>query len=332
MAFIASGITTAGVLAAVSTTATVAGAGIAAYGAMSQGQAQAGAAGAQAGIDRQNAKIQREQDRAMSMAELRAAEIAEQQGKLGLQQTRINQENQKLSDLFQQSQMVFSAIQADRDAIILDARARVHEHNAERLFQHGRQIEGLGRDRARRIRMQGDRVQSAMRASIGKSGIVESGSALDVLVDTAGLIELNAQDAIFESRIGSQNAYTESENQKVEGTIAGFNASTARQSAGNIRMGLEMAREGAKLNQYGFELERQSGLLALQGVDYRKQMANYSMQMADVGFSMNMQQSSLNHSAGLAQARASQFAAIGTMASGISGAAYQYGALTQPKR
>jgi hypothetical protein len=328
MAFIASGVTTAGVLAAVSTTATVAGAGIAAYGALSQGQAQAGAAGAQSGIDRQNAKIQREQDRAMSMAELRAAEIAEQQGKLGIQQTKINQQNQKLSDLFQRSQMVFSAIQADREAIILDARARVSDHNAERLFQHGRQVEDLGRERVRRIRAQGDRVQSAMRASIGKSGIVESGSALDVLVDTAGLIELNAQDALFESRSSSQEVFQESRNQKVEGTISRFNASTARDSATNIREGIEVARAGSRLNDYGFELEERSGLLALQGVDYRKEMAKYSRKMADVGYSMNLEQSSLNHSAGLAQARASQFAAIGTMASGLSSGASTYAKFT----
>jgi len=319
MSMIATGVTVA---------ATVASAGISAYGAMEASKAQGRAAGAQSAIDQQNAKIQREQDRAMSMAELRAAEIAEQQGKLGIQQTKINQQNQKLSDLFQRSQMVFSAIQADREAIILDARAMVNEHNAERLFQHGRQVEDLGRERVRRIRAQGDRVQGAMRASIGKSGIVESGSALDILVDTAGLIELNAQDALFESRSSSQEVFQESRNQRVEGTIANFNASAARQSAQNIRMGMDIARDGERLNQQSFEIEHQSGLLALQGTDYRKQMANYSMQMADVGYSMNMQQSSLNHSAGLAQARASQFAAIGTMASGLSSGASTYAKFT----
>jgi hypothetical protein len=303
---------------------TVAAAGISAYAAYSGSQAQAKAAGVQAGIDRQNASITREQNRMSSMAELRSAELAHSQGQIGLVQNAVASHNQRLQDLFQKSQMMFSAVQADRDAVILDAQAKVHEYNAERLFQFGRQTETMGREQARRMRQQGDRVMGAIRSGYAKGGITESGSALDVMADTAGLIELQAQGTIYESRVESQNLYTQSDSEKIAGTISGFNAQTARDSAANARRGIQIADSAANLNQMGFALEHQSGLLALQGIEYRKQMASFGLKMADAGYSINMQQSSLNQFAALSQARSMQLAAVGTAIGGVSSGAQTY--------
>ncbi len=306
---------------AVSTAATIGAAGISMYGQQQQAKSQSAAANANYAIDAQNAAIQREQQRIQGTADLRASEIASQQADLSIIQSHVDMQNARLQDLYQQSQLIFSANAAEQDAIILDAQAQVQRNNATTLFRYGRMIEQQGNERARRLREQGDRTLAATRGALGASGVQISGSPLEVLADTAGILELNAQDAVYEANLAAQEKYQESRNENFESVVTSINAERSRESAENYRQSRQYVRMGTNLSIAGFQLAEQAALLDKQAAGYSGEMAQYAIDSADAGYTVNMNQASLNQFSGQSAARATQLSSWGTLLSGVSSAA-----------
>lgn len=335
-----------GIALGVSAAAAVAAAGVSAYGQMQSADAQMKAASAQAGIDRSNALITREQNRIQALAEKRAAEISGYQADLSILQSKVSAQNANNQALFEKSQLLFSADQADQNAIILGVRSQVQERNANTLFRYARltreigankvgRIETQSRERTRRIREQSGRVKSTMRARVGASGVVMEGSPLEALADVAGTMELSAQDAVFEAEVSRRDTIFQTEmeagnleerggNTRFESAVTKINADQSRQSAQNFRQSTRFVDMGRDLSLAGFKLEGEAGALAKQSAGYRGAMADYAYRSADAGFTMDMQTSNLNRFASESTARATQVASYGTILSGVSSAAGTY--------
>ncbi len=75
------------------------------------------------------------------------------------------------------------------------------QKNAAALANQAEGVEAQGREQARRMREEQERVLSLQRARTAKSGLVNEGSPLVVLADTARLTELNIQDTAYETNL-----------------------------------------------------------------------------------------------------------------------------------
>lgn len=72
---------------------------------------------------------------------------------------------------------------------------KVAEYNAKVTENQAIQAEMEDREQSRRDRVMAHKILGESRAAIGASGVTTAGSPLEVLGETAGMLELQAQDA-----------------------------------------------------------------------------------------------------------------------------------------
>lgn len=75
------------------------------------------------------------------------------------------------------------------------------QKNAAALANQADGIEAQGREKVRRLREEQERALAQQRARFAKAGVVNEGSPLVVLADTARLTELNVQDSAYETEM-----------------------------------------------------------------------------------------------------------------------------------
>ena len=135
----------------------------------------------------------------------------------------------------------------------LDAEAR--SRNAERLRKFAEVRTEQGREAIRRQKRAFDQFESRQRASIGSSGVMFSGSALDVLAESAGQMQLAIQDA------ADQVNFERDDNLNRAG-LEEFGAVTDRNRA---NAGLRSARNAFSLNESANRLGKLSAESNYQG-------------------------------------------------------------------
>jgi hypothetical protein len=120
---------------------------------------------------------------------------------------------------------------------------KVANYNAKVQENAALQEEMDSREATRRQRTENRRLQARQRARIAKSGVVETGSPLEVMATDAGRLELAALDQRRDSRIRQSGLYTQAALDRYEGRQA------AR--AGTIAAGASLLQGVGQAAGYG---------------------------------------------------------------------------------
>lgn len=116
--------------------------------------------------------------------------------------------------------------QANTNARIAQAQYQQGQNNAITLRNQATAQEAQGRERARRLREEQDRALSTRRAKYAASGVVNEGSPLAVLADTARLTELNIQDAAHQTELERQQSLHQAELEQFQSGFSLIDAQT----------------------------------------------------------------------------------------------------------
>lgn len=100
------------------------------------------------------------------------------------------------------------------------AQKKMAEYNAEVAANAAKSSQMQGQAEAERIRDRNARVAGAQRASFLSSGVTISGSASDVMYDSALEGELDAMMAIYRGDIGANQANSQAELSRMQGRAA----------------------------------------------------------------------------------------------------------------
>lgn len=134
------------------------------------------------------------------------------------------------------SEIDLTNVQANTQLALMDAQTR--EANAQRMREFSEATTDKSREAIRRQRREFNRFRSRQEAIIGKSGVAFSGSAIDVLAETAGQMTLTLQDMADQANINRSDALNQAELE----SFAGRQQRIAAQSS------LASARAGNALN------------------------------------------------------------------------------------
>jgi len=163
---------------------------------------------------------------------------AETQAFLAEQNARIDSRNAAL----RQRTDEINALVTERQ---LEAEARANEANASQLEAQGEQVASRTRSEISRQRDEFRRVQARQRARIAKSGVVESGTPLAILGETAGQVQVALEEIQFQGEgerrqlqrradlerfNGSQNLF-DANIQKIQGSAAAVRGTNALRTA-----------------------------------------------------------------------------------------------------
>jgi len=126
---------------------------------------------------------------------------------------------------------------------------QLDQNNAQYLDQQARAAQMQAEEKARRIRDEGARTLATQRAQYAASGVVTEGTPLAVLSDSAGLIELNAQDAVYEGDVQSRDWLRKAEEARYQSKFSLFDQQTAGYEAAAAKAGKVISLQTAELNR-----------------------------------------------------------------------------------
>ena len=115
--------------------------------------------------------------------------------------------------------------QAGVNANAASAEAQARMNNAASIANQATGVEAQQREKARRMREDQERQLAIQRGKYAKAGVVNEGSPLVVLADTARLTELNIQDAAYESELERSSLLRKSEMEKFQSGFSLLDAS-----------------------------------------------------------------------------------------------------------
>ncbi len=154
----------------------------------------------------------------MSMySQQQAAETAERQGAYNAAVQRNN------ADI----QARMAQYQAGIDQQVAMAQYDAQQKNADAIAGQANAIEAQGREQARRQREEQERMLAVQRGKYAKAGLVNEGSPLVVLADTARLTELNIQDAAYEADLNRSETLRKAELERYQSGFSLLDASLA---------------------------------------------------------------------------------------------------------
>jgi len=125
-----------------------------------------------------------------------------------------------------QSAADWNAAQADANAI---EAASVAEYNARLMENQALQTDMDSRENIRRQRAEAKRYQATQRARFAKAGVTEEGSPLEVMAETAALLEMDAQEVNRQARVRTAELAAGAAEERRRGA---FQAKQFRQQAG----------------------------------------------------------------------------------------------------
>ena len=146
------------------------------------------------------------------------------------------------------------------------AESDAQRRNAERLRQFAEARTKSGREAVRRKMRGFEEFQSSQRAAIGGSGVTASGSALEVMAESAAQFQLSIQDANDEANY-ERNATLD------EAAMQEFGAN---QGGTRARAEFGMAQRGKRLSQTANKLGRLSAQTAFQSAVRQAEMRRLS--------------------------------------------------------
>lgn len=114
-----------------------------------------------------------------------------------------------------------------------EAQARVFGYNAQIQQNEALRAEQEGRERARRMREENERMLGVQRARYGKSGVTSAGSPLMVMADTAGLGELAVADELYKADAQRSGLYQSAALEQFKGRMARFEGAGYSWNAAN---------------------------------------------------------------------------------------------------
>lgn len=123
-----------------------------------------------------------------------------------------------------QQQMAMSRVQYEANQKLAENQAQAAQANAQALQFERKANENQGRVNADAARTEGARLQAIQNAKLAKSGVVNEGTPLEVLADTAGEIQLGMEQEHWQTSEKSKSLDFESKlamNQAGEARFAG---------------------------------------------------------------------------------------------------------------
>lgn len=122
--------------------------------------------------------------------------------------------------------------QAEAQANYQAAAAQAGINNAEATRQWADAAWEQRRNEMDKQRRDNLRLRATQRSKIAGSGLVESGSPLAVLAETAGQAQLDLEEQAWAADVERRQSYAEARNQEFEGQLGIFQSGMTRQAAG----------------------------------------------------------------------------------------------------
>lgn len=141
--------------------------------------------------------------------------------------------------------------QADAQRRALEAQAAVQGANANMLRGMADAQTGQDRENIRRTREDHLRFQAIQRAKIAKSGVIEEGSPLEILADTAGLMELTISDMQYESNINRTKTMWQADLEQAGAGATLMSAGQTRLDQIGAKVGYRTSMNQARINEMG---------------------------------------------------------------------------------
>jgi hypothetical protein len=172
-------------------------------------------------------------------------------------QRRIASYNHAVQQQQAQLQHAMATRQAQHAQAQSQAQAAIQNRNAAILDQQANLERTRGRETVRRMRDEHLRFQAIQQARIAKSGVVAEGTPLEVLADTAGALELQRQDAAYESEVKAQGYERNAELERFGGRMSLLDGSMGDYEIAAANAGLRINMAEAKINRMaGFSRAR----------------------------------------------------------------------------
>jgi hypothetical protein len=225
---------------------------------------------------------------AKSQASIANYNFAAQQQNAMMQQQAANMQAAAL-----QKQASYADAQASINNALAQSEAQARLNNADSMRSSAEAQAAADRQNIISKQKDFERFTAEQRAAIGASGVVESGSPLDALAESAGNMQASLNESHYQSEITRRKTLGQAGLEEFGGKLAQAGA-TAQLGAGKAQA--DMLRTNASLE-------------ALKGASaYRS-----GMEEANIGLM-----------SGLAQSRGSQLGSYATLASGAAGMANQW--------
>jgi hypothetical protein len=139
----------------------------------------------------------------------------------------IAQLNSRQAEMNAMMQLLALKAQAKLQKRVAEAQFRMRKSEADARFANARVIEQtaegqsrVARESIRRKTTEHRRLQGTQRAAIGKSGLTESGTWLDLLAETAAFIQLAREDSLHEDALNRRSLFHEAEMERFGGKMA----------------------------------------------------------------------------------------------------------------
>lgn len=200
-------------MAAVLPIVSLVGAGLSAYSSFSQAKTQQRIAQFNYQMELNNAKLQ-------SMSQMAALQQQQAASQIAMKQAEIN----------------FAMAQAEANA---------RQQNASRIRQAAEARSESSREEIRRKRLDFARFQATQRARIAGSGVVEAGSPLELLAETAGNMQLAIEDLHYQANLDRTQALNEAE-------MESFGARLMKAGAAS---NLSLEKVASKVREGGFTID-----------------------------------------------------------------------------
>ncbi|CAN5773594.1 hypothetical protein BH09VER1_BH09VER1_46290 [soil metagenome] len=129
------------------------------------------------------------------------------------------------------------------------AQYQAQQNNATTLDNQARAVEAQGREQVDRLRVQQERLLATQRAHYAKAGVVNEGSPLAVLADTAKTTELGIQDAAYQTELESRQWQQKAADERFQSGFSLMDASIEKYKQSSIAIGQQIAYRDADLTK-----------------------------------------------------------------------------------
>lgn len=142
-----------------------------------------------------------------------------------------------------------AAYQADVNTKVAMSQYQAGQNNAAALEGQATAAEAQGRERARRMREENQRMLALQRSRYGKAGVTSEGTPLAVMAETAGNLELGVQDAAFETELESRTFRRRADMERYQSGFSLLDAGVQQYQAAASQAGRKIALRQAEINR-----------------------------------------------------------------------------------
>jgi len=175
------------------------------------------------------------------------------------QQARAAEEMAAYNYAIQKQQM---EMQAQMAAMAAQQEFQAREYNAKVMENEAIRVEAEARDKARRMRVENERLLGKQLATYGSSGVTLEGSPLMVMAESAGALELAVADELYKSSVEASGFRNKAGMERWTGQYAlidehaaNYNKSTAGIRAGVLLVEGQNTAAALRTASYGSLLD-----------------------------------------------------------------------------